>query len=76
MLEKDAEKLAGSGTALHFIADYAEAASILAEGGWITAEERARVEAAATAEPPSFPERVIQRLNEESLNDSPPSDGR
>lgn len=76
MLGKEAEKLAGSGTALRFIADYAEAASILAEGGWITAEERARVEAAATAEAPSFPERVIQRLNEESLTDSPPSDGR
>ncbi len=76
LLETEAAKLEGSGTRLHFINDYAEAAVLLAEAEWITAEERDTVVAAATAERPSFPERVMQRLNEESPSGSPPSDGR
>jgi phosphatidate phosphatase APP1 len=75
-LGREAEPLAESETALHFINHYGEAAAILAEAGWITAEERDIVIAAATAERPSFPERVMQRLNEESPTGSPPSDGR
>lgn len=75
MLEKEAGRLAAGGAALHFVDGYAEAATILAKAGWITEEERGRVEAAATADRPSFPERVMRRLSEESAGDPPAPGG-
>jgi len=73
ILEKEAEVLAGSGTTLHFFENYAEAAAILADAAWITGEERAKVEVAATATCPSFPQRIFQHLSAETTTDSPPS---
>jgi len=66
-----AEKLSGSGTSIQFFQDYAEAADILFAAGWISGNQRDEVSAAARAGKPSFPERVVQRLTEESSGDSP-----
>jgi phosphatidate phosphatase APP1 len=75
-LEAEATGGAGEGVDLRFFDDYAEAAAILAEAGWISEEQRAEVEAAVVEEPGSFSERVARRLNEERASGSPPSDGR
>lgn len=75
-LLEEASKLEGHPTEIHFFDNYATAARILATAGWISETQREEVAAAALAPKPSFPERVVQRLHDETSSDSPRSDGK
>ena len=76
LLREEAARLEGHPTEIHFFDNFATAAGILADAGWISESQREEVAMAALADKPSFPERVVQRLHEEASSDSPRSAGR